>query len=81
MAHVMGGVMWALQSNMTRAFNASAQVGNLNAASVGGTSSVLSSAASPTTRCVLRPPARGRHLTTTLAVLRQTRLKLGPFIR
>jgi len=27
-AHVMGGISWALQSNTTRAFNASAQVGN-----------------------------------------------------
>ncbi|EIM81515.1 class I glutamine amidotransferase-like protein [Stereum hirsutum FP-91666 SS1] len=28
MAHVMGGITWALDSNLTRAFNASGQVGN-----------------------------------------------------
>ncbi|KLO13044.1 class I glutamine amidotransferase-like protein, partial [Schizopora paradoxa] len=28
MAHVMGGVMWALQANTTKAFNASAEIGN-----------------------------------------------------
>ena len=81
MAHVMGGVMWALQSNTTRAFNASAQVGNLNAGSASGTSSVLSSAVESTTRCVTTRRAQWHHLTTTLAVLQQTRLLLRPFIR
>ncbi|THV02839.1 class I glutamine amidotransferase-like protein [Dendrothele bispora CBS 962.96] len=32
MAHVLGGITWTLQSNTTRAFNSSAQVGNSGAA-------------------------------------------------
>lgn len=32
-AHVMGGILWALQSNTTRAFNTTAQVGNTHGSS------------------------------------------------
>ncbi|THH10877.1 hypothetical protein EW145_g1030 [Phellinidium pouzarii] len=55
LAHVMGGVMWTLQANTTKAFNASGLVGN--SASVSGSSSgsfgpgsaTESAGASPTT--------------------------------
>lgn len=32
MAHIMGGLTWALASNTTRAFNPDAKVGNSNVA-------------------------------------------------
>lgn len=34
-SHVMGGIQWALDAGTTRAYNASAHVGNLNPAATG----------------------------------------------
>ncbi|KAF7327436.1 hypothetical protein MKEN_00321500 [Mycena kentingensis (nom. inval.)] len=45
MAHVTGGLMWALQGNTTRAFNSSARVGNSGSDSA--TSPISSTGASP----------------------------------
>ncbi|KAH9038610.1 trehalose utilization-domain-containing protein [Lactarius hengduanensis] len=51
LAHVVGGISWALQSNTTRAFNTSGQVGNSGAPSGtpsdSSTSSALGSSQSP----------------------------------
>ncbi|KAH9057821.1 class I glutamine amidotransferase-like protein [Lactarius vividus] len=44
LAHVVGGISWALQSNTTRAFNASGQVGNSGAPSGTPSDSSTSSA-------------------------------------
>ncbi|KAI0350012.1 class I glutamine amidotransferase-like protein [Trametes cingulata] len=48
-AHVMGGIQWALQSNTTRAFNPNAKVGNATSASrtTSTAESATSSQASP----------------------------------
>ncbi|EIW57755.1 class I glutamine amidotransferase-like protein [Trametes versicolor FP-101664 SS1] len=43
MAHVMGGIQWALQANTTRAFNSSASVGNATSTTTSSSSSVGSS--------------------------------------
>ncbi|KIJ52530.1 hypothetical protein M422DRAFT_26111 [Sphaerobolus stellatus SS14] len=43
MAHVMGGITWALNSNTTRAFDANAKVGNPAANALTGTGSSASS--------------------------------------
>ena len=43
MQHVMGGVMWALQSNMTKAFNSSGLVGNGAAANATSSNATPSS--------------------------------------
>ncbi|THH19799.1 hypothetical protein EW146_g1419 [Bondarzewia mesenterica] len=43
LAHVTGGISWALQSNTTRAFNASAHVGNAGGASSSTSGSAVSS--------------------------------------
>ncbi|KAI0329294.1 class I glutamine amidotransferase-like protein [Cubamyces sp. BRFM 1775] len=52
MAHVMGGVQWALQSNTTRAFNANGAVGNgtatTNTTGANGTVSASGGSSSPT---------------------------------
>ncbi|KAI0366292.1 class I glutamine amidotransferase-like protein [Pilatotrama ljubarskyi] len=50
MAHVMGGIQWALQSNTTRAFNPDAKVGN-------ATSSPSSSASSTRGTATSSPPS------------------------
>ncbi|KAI0292129.1 class I glutamine amidotransferase-like protein [Russula brevipes] len=39
LAHVLGGISWALQSNTTRAFNSSGQVGNSSTSTRSGSSS------------------------------------------
>lgn len=49
MAHVLGGVSWALQSNTTRAFNSSAQVGNMNTGAVSTAPGPSGTTASPGT--------------------------------
>jgi len=38
LAHVLGGISWALQSNTTRAFNSSGQVGNSSTSTRSGSS-------------------------------------------
>jgi type 1 glutamine amidotransferase len=47
LGHVIGGIRWALAANTTRAFNASAQVGNVDSSSTNATSSPTN--ASPAT--------------------------------
>lgn len=40
MAHVMGGIQWALQASTTRAFNPSASVGNATSTTTSSSSSL-----------------------------------------
>ncbi|EJD06747.1 class I glutamine amidotransferase-like protein [Fomitiporia mediterranea MF3/22] len=49
MAHVMGGVMWALESNTTKAFNSSGLVGNNGSATNSSTNSTSTGAPNPST--------------------------------
>jgi hypothetical protein len=44
MAHVMGGLTWALASNTTRAFNANAKVGNPSLSNSGNASPAAATA-------------------------------------